>query len=161
QTLVLLLRPGFFPGAGLVVAFRLGRLRFLACRGGRFSLRRRLYFHLLIPGRGAAFALQPFDRVVNFAQLLLPPVEILGLLAADERDHLRRVRVDFGAREGIADAVEDAVKRVVIALRDRVELVIVTARATHAQAQKSLSEVVNRVVDRQVHLLVARTEAAR
>ena len=38
---------------------------------------------------------------------------------------------------------------------------IVAARATRAQAEKGLAEVVNRVVNRQVHLFVARAEAAR
>src|SRR5207237_2509340 len=83
-----------------VVAFLVGWLGFLARRG---------FFQLLPLGRDGSFHQQPFDGVIDLAQLFLLLVELLGLFASDERDHLRRVRVNLHAGKRIANAIEDSI----------------------------------------------------
>src|SRR5437016_2130457 len=69
--------------------------------------------------------------------------------------------VNLRARKRVARAVEDAVERVVIARRDGIELVIVTARAADAQAEHAFAHVVNQVLDGQMKLVVPRAEPPR
>src|SRR5207302_10247628 len=65
-----------------------------------------------------------------------------GLIGWNERyEVLARlaVRYDlFRARPGVLRAGEDAVERVIILLRDRVELMVVTPRAAQRQAEERL-----------------------
>ena len=60
--------------------------------------------------------------------------------------------------EGVARAGEDAVEGVIVLARDRVELVVVAAGAGDRQAEDRLAQRVDRVLDRQV-VVVLRVEA--
>ena len=90
------------------------------------------------------------------------PVELAPLRLRFARWEQRHHRADFlfllGAGECVTAAVEDAVQRVVVAHRDRVELVIVTPRTAETQAEHRLPQIVDRVLNRQV-VIVLRVEA--
>ena len=81
-----------------------------------------------------------------------------GFFQRLQRHHRARFRFLLRAGEGVARAVENAVQRVIIARRDGIEFVIVTACAAQAQAQHGLTQRVDRVLDRQV-VIILRVES--
>ena len=77
---------------------------------------------------------------------------------------IQRRHGDHGLFPGLRDAREDAVQRVVILRRDRVELVVVAARARDGQAEETFGHRVDAVVDHVVRViepLADRDEAER
>ena len=89
------------------------------------------------------------------------PVELAPFWKRFARRQQRQQRADFllllGTGERIAAAVEDAVQRVVVVHRDRIELVIVTPRTTETQPEHRLAQIVDRVPNSQV-VIVLRVE---
>jgi hypothetical protein len=85
------------------------------------------------------------------------------LVGRNQRYELALPLVQFDARPGILRAVEHAVQAVVVARRDGIEFVVVTASTAQRHAQERSAEIVNRVFDGQVLWIVvdARTEATR
>src|SRR5262249_54734635 len=61
----------------------------------------------------------------------------------------------------VAGAAEDAVHRVIVAVGNRVELMVVAPGATHAESQKCFPNIVDRVVDRQIVFVILRAEPPR
>ena len=78
----------------------------------------------------------------------------LGLGAGPERGHGPHVRLLLRAGEGIPRAVEDAVEGVIVAGGDGVVLVVVAAGAAERQAEERLAGRVDRVLDRQVVIVL-------
>src|SRR5207253_3022024 len=76
--------------------------------------------------------------------------ERLGLLRRDERDEVALLLFELDPRPGVARALEDAIKRVVVVVREGIELVVVAARAIDRESQEGPAEVVDRVLDREV-----------
>ena len=70
-----------------------------------------------------------------------------------ERHNIARPLVFLATGEGIARAVEDAIKTIIIAGRDRIVLVIVAAGASQGQTQNALAQRVESIVDGQVVVL--------
>ncbi len=99
--------------------------------------------------------IQPLQLGIDGRQLICPRLQDrvrFGL--RDAQDHVLLVLDVLRARERIARAVENSKKRVVVLGGNRIVLVIVTARAAHAQAQHGLAEVIDGVIDREVHVLL-------
>src|SRR5436189_283213 len=63
--------------------------------------------------------------VVELGEPAFPHRELFRLRLAAQRDEVLCVTVNLGAGERVLRAIEDAVQRVIVRLRDRVELVVV------------------------------------
>ena len=88
--------------------------------------------------------------------------DFVGLFLRNQRHEVARDLVELDARERVAGGGEDPVERVVVLVRDGVELVVVAARAADGKAQEGLAEIIDRIVDDQVlGARFARREAAR
>ena len=102
----------------------------------RFHLRFPLHGLLGAVGEGGAFIPEQVDRIRQVEQLALQPHVFL----LDLRIHRERRALHADGRR------EDAHQRVVVLLRDRVELVIVAPRASHGDAQHAARHRVNPLV---------------
>ena len=106
---------------------------------------RRLLLSLQIPR-------QRRDMCVELAPLGL------RLLRRQQRNQRTGFLLLLRTGERVARALEDAVERVVIVHRDRIELVRMAARAAERQAKNGLAQRVDRVLNREV-MIILRVEA--
>ena len=120
-----------------------------------FCILQLLFRLLLLPVRGFLQCIFEFLYVVIQSRLLFHPggeglFHLKLLLRRDKRYEIALPFVEFDSRPWITRAVKDAVQAVVIAIGDRVELMIVAASTTDCQPQKTASQIVDRVFDRQM-----------
>src|SRR5512134_173795 len=113
---------------GLLVSWFALRAGVLLCRFFQLFL-----FGRLVTRRGPALYGEVLFPVIQRGELFLPFVKLLSGLTRSQGHHVGGVRVDLGAGEGVARAVEDTVEGVIVLGRNRVELVVVAARATDAE----------------------------
>ena len=103
----------------------------------------------LLPG------LDPFDAFIQ--GLLSVPDGLHGpvpLLRGAKRNEFLRNLAELDPGPGIAGAFEEPVERVVVLVRDRVELVVVAAGAVDGQRQERPTQIVDGVLNRQMPRVV-------
>ncbi len=102
--------------------------------------------------RRAALGLQVLQLLVDGGQLFVERGHHgLVLLGRHQRHEVALPLLVFRSRKRIPRALENAVERIVVAHRHRIELVVVAARAAQREAHGRAAQRVERVLDRLVH----------